>query len=74
MSEQFDKIVDVLNSEPKQQCVVRAEWLGELGIDPQMLGKASERSVSIAYDFISVPERSIALRDRVFVFAAKEAV
>ena len=34
MSEEFDTLVDLLNSEPTQQCVVRADWLDDLGVDP----------------------------------------
>ena len=72
MSDEFDRIIDVLNSEPKQQCVLRAEWLDEMGIDSTLLGKASKRPVSIAFEFLSLPERSMALRDKLFVFGAKE--
>jgi len=70
--DEFEKVVEVLNSEPTQQCVVRKQFLDDLDIDPDRLAEASGRKYRRACEFTDVPERNMTLRDNVFVFSAKE--
>ena len=72
----FETLVDLLNSQPAQQCVVRREFLDTLAGDPDdaaiQLGIASQRDVKPARDIVEIPEKNLALRDAVFVFAPKK--
>jgi len=70
--DELEKVAEVLNSEPSQQCVIREEFLEDLSIDPEELAKVSGRSCRRAFEFIDLPEKNMTLRDKVFVFAAKE--
>ena len=74
MNDEFNTLVELLNSEPGEQCVVRSTFLDDLLIDPNVLASAAGRPVRSALEFTELPERNITLRDKVFVFGPKEAV
>ncbi len=74
MNDEFDKLVDVLNSKPSEQCVVTSIFLEDLFIDPELLAKVAERPLSSAFEYTNVPARNMTLRDKVFVFGPKEPV
>ena len=74
MQQEFEKILEVFDSEPSQQCVLRAEFLEDLHIDPESLAKASKRKFFPAVEFHSLPERNMTLRDKLYVFGPREAV
>ena len=74
MSDEFDTLVELLNSEPGEQCVVRCMFLDELSVDPNKLAAAAFRPVRSALEFTELPERNITLRDKVYVFGPREAV
>lgn len=73
MTDEFDKLVELLDSAPTEQCVVRSEFLQDLDIDPSALSKVASRPLTEAVEFSELPERNMAFRDKVFVFGPKEA-
>ena len=72
MSDEFERIVDVLEGAPSEECVIRNIFLEDLGIDPLVLARASGRPVRSAIEYSEHPERNMQLRDKVFVFGRKE--
>jgi len=70
--EAFSKLVDLLNGSPKEQCVIREEFLEDLGIDHKELGDATSRPVRRVAEIQALPEKNTALRDYVYCFAQKQ--
>ena len=71
--DEFRKLVDILESRPGEQCVVRREFLDEVGVDYQALANASGRTVRLTNEIVEAPERKMAFRDAVYVYSPKEA-
>ena len=68
----IDQLVEVLDSAPLEQCVVRQEFLEELNLNAENVAEASQRSVHRTHEIRNLPERKMALRDAVFVFGPKK--
>ncbi len=72
-SDEFERLVGLLNHYPDQPCVIREQFLDDLGISPDSLAAASGRKFDRVPEFQNLPERNMTLRDFVFSFSAKES-
>jgi len=68
----LDKIVELMDSEPDQQCVVEESFLEDLDLDASVLSELSGRKFKKAFDFKNADQKGIVLRSSVFVFSSKE--
>ena len=71
-SAEFERLVDLLDQNPSEPCVVREEFLNNLGISAEDLATASRRKRIRVPEFHSLPERNMTLRDFVYSFTARE--
>ena len=72
-SDEFERVVDVLNSVPKEPCVIREQFLADLNIDPLALAIAAKRTATRATEIIQSGQPNMALKDVVFHFSPHES-
>ncbi|MAM23941.1 MAG: hypothetical protein CML55_00965 [Rhodobacteraceae bacterium] len=72
MLESQETVVEILKSNPTEQCVIRMEFLDDLEIDPDELAAQANRKMRFTYEIREVPDSNMALRDRVCVYSPEE--